>query len=261
MLNYGPKLNPKRGNRVAVRRRTGILVPVTNTTAEPDFHRAAPAGTTIHSHRLWLANERAGEERIDAMNAELEQGARYLAQGKMDVLAMVGTTNSFYRGIEYGDEMEEIMARMSGVPSVTTSLSVARALKFFGARKISVATPYPTWNNDRLKEYYSALGFQVLNVDGEPWCAASGAREINDLEPMAIAEFAAGVCRPQADALFCPCTGWRAMEAAEELERRLQIPVITAVQATAWRTFRKAGITRPIAGSARLLELMPAIEG
>ena len=243
------------------RRRIGILVPVTNTTAEPDFHRAAPPGTTVHSQRLWLANERAGQERIDAMNAELEQGARYLAQGKMDVLAMVGTTNSFYRGIGYGDDMEEIMARVSGVPSVATSPSVAKALKFFGARKISVATPYPTWNNDRLKEYYSALGFQVLNVDGEPWCAAAGAREINDLEPMAIAEFAAGVCRPQADALFCPCTGWRAMEAAGELERRLQIPVVTAVQATVWRTFRKAGITRPIAGSGRLLELMPAIGG
>lgn len=244
---------------MAVRRRIGILVPVTNTTAEPDFHRAAPSGTTIHSHRLWLASERAGQERIDAMNGELEQGARYLAQGKMDVLAMVGTTNSFYRGIGYGDDMEQIMARVSGVPSVATSPSVAKALKFFGARKISVATPYPAWNNERLKEYYSALGFQVLNVDGEPWCAAAGARELNDLEPEVIVEFATGVCRPDADALFCPCTGWRAMEAAGELERRLQIPVITAVQATVWRSFHNAGITQPMAGSGRLLELMPAL--
>jgi len=243
-----------------VRRRIGILVPVTNTTAEPDFHRAAPAGTTIHSHRLWLADKRAGQERIDAMNAELEQGALYLAQGKMDVVAMVGTTNSFYKGVEYGDEMEDLMARASGAPSVATSPSVARALEFFGARKISVATPYPTWNNERLREYYSALGFKVLNVEGEPWCASAEARELNDLEPMAIAEFAAGVCRPEADALFCPCTGWRAMEAAAELERRLQIPVVTAVQATVWRTFRKAGITQPIAGSGRLLELMPALD-
>ena len=71
------------------------------------------------------------------------------------------------------------------------------------------------------------------------------------------AELATKVCRTDADALFCPCTAWRAMEAAQELENRLGKPVITAVQATAWRTFHKVGLTDPIRGFGRLLELMP----
>ena len=97
----------------------------------------------------------------------------------------------------------------------------------------------------------------MLNVEAEPWAAQAGAQGVNDQDPQVILEFAAKVCRPDADALFCSCTGWRAMEVAQELETRLGKPVVTAVQATAWRTFRKAGLTDSIKGFGRLLELMP----
>ena len=83
---------------------------------------------------------------------------------------------------------------------------------------------------------------------------------MNDQDPETIVDFGSRVCRDDADVLFCPCTGWRAFEAAPELEQRLGKPVVTAVQATAWRVFRKAGITESISGNGRLLELMPPIE-
>ena len=242
---------------MAIRKRIGIMVPATNSTVEPDFHRIAPEGTSIHSQRLWLTNDAIGEEGMDQMNAQLEQGARYLAQAKVEVVTMVGTSNSFYKGIEWSAQMEAIMARGAGVPAVATSPSVAQALRVFGAKKISVASPYPDWNNERLKAYFEAQGFEVLNVEAEPWAAQAGAQSINDQDPDVILEFATKVCRSDADALFCPCTAWRAMEAAQELENRLGKPVVTAVQATAWRTFRKAGLTDSVRGFGRLLELMP----
>ena len=248
---------------MAIRKRIGIMVPATNTTVEPDFHRVAPAGVTIHSHRLWLTDHGAGQdaqEAMDQMNAQLEEGARYLAQGKVEVVNMVGTTNSFYKDIEWSNEMERIMSRgAGGLPAVATSPSVIQALNYFGARKISVASPYPDWNNERLKAYFEAAGFEVLNVEGDPWASKAGAQGVNDQDPEVIVDFATGVCKEEADVLFCPCTGWRAMEAAAELEQRLGKPVVTAVQATAWRTFRRAGITQSISGNGRLLELMPPV--
>jgi maleate cis-trans isomerase len=246
---------------VAIRKRIGIMVPATNTTVEPDFHRVAPPGVTIHSQRLWLTNAGTGKEAMDEMNAQLEEGARHLAQGKVEVVNMTGTTNSFYRDIEWSNEMERIMSRgAGGIPAVATSPSVVRALNYFGAKSISVATPYPDWNNERLKIYFESAGFDVLNVEGEPWASKAGAQGINDQDPEVIVGFASGVCRDDADVLFCPCTAWRSMEAAAELEQRLGKPVVTAVQATAWRTFRKAGITQSIAGNGRLLELMPSVD-
>ena len=257
---------------MAVRKRIGILVPATNSTAEPDFHRIAPEGTTIHSQRLWLTNDALGKDGMDQMNAELEHGARYLSQAKVEVVTMVGTSNSgdhlaseeavgganrFFRGIEWSRQIEDIMGRAAGVPAVATSPSVAQALKTLGAKKISVASPYPDWNNERLKGYFEAQGFEVLNVEAEPWAAQAGTQGINDQDPEVILDFATKVCRTDADVLFCPCTAWRAMEAAQELEDRLRKPVITSVQATAWRTFHKAGLTDPIRGFGQLLEMMP----
>lgn len=248
---------------MAIRKRIGVLVPATNTTVEPDFHRAAAQvpGVTIHSHRLWLTNEALfdKERGMDRMNSELERGAWYLAQGKVVIVTMVGTTNSFYKGPDGSADMERVMSQgAGGLPAVSTSPSVAKALKYFGARKISVATPYPEWNNERLQAYFQGIGFDILNVEGEPWAAKAGAQGINDQDPEVIVEFASKVCRPEADALFLACTAWRAAEAAEALEARLNKPVVTSVQATLWRTFHTAGLTRPLQGFGRLLREMPA---
>ena len=164
---------------MAIPTRVGILVPSTNTAAEADFRRAVSPAITIHSHRLWLETANSHSEgAMDGMNSQLEDGARHLAAGKMNVVAMVGTTNSFYKGKSWSDEMEEILSRgAGGLPAVTSSPSIAQALRHYGVKKLSVATPYPQWNNDRLKEYFEEAGFKVLNVDGEPWAAAAGPKE------------------------------------------------------------------------------------
>ena len=115
--------------------------------------------------------------------------------------------------------MEQIMSKASGgLPAVATSPSVVQALNYFGAKKISVATPYPDWSNERLKLYFDSAGFDVLNVEGEPWAVQAGPQGMNDQDPELIVEFASKVCSDDADALFCACTGWRAMEAAAELQ-------------------------------------------
>src|SRR4030095_16762250 len=71
----------------------------------------------------------------------------------------------------------------AGWPAGAPSPSVVAALRFFGVRKVSVATPYPDWNNQQLRAYLEALGFEVLNVEGEPHAAASGNQGINDHDP------------------------------------------------------------------------------
>jgi hypothetical protein len=105
---------------------------------------------------------------FNRMNAEIEVGARYLATAKVDVIVYGCTTGSFFKGPGWDREMCGIIQRAAGVPAVATSPSVVEALRAFGARRISVATPYPDWNNEKLRAYLEAHGFWVLNVEGEP---------------------------------------------------------------------------------------------
>ena len=150
------------------RKRIGLMVPSTNTTCEADFQMAVPRGITVHGQRLWLTNEGTGDEVFNRMNAEIEAGARYLATAKVDVIVYGCTTGSFFKGPGWDREMCAVIQRAAGVPAVATSPSVVEALRAFGARRISVATPYPDWNNRKLRAYLEAHGFEVLNVDGEP---------------------------------------------------------------------------------------------
>lgn len=245
---------------MAVRRRIGLLVPSTNSTAEPDFHMAVPEGVSVHSQRLWLEPVPSTHATMDGMNAQLAEAARHLAPAHVEIVCMAGTTNSFHRGLQGSTWMEDEMRRGSGLPTVASSPSIAQALRYYGVRKISVATPYPQWNNERLKEYFTAAGFDVLNVESDPRIADGHPQHMNDQDPREIAAFAASICRDEADAVFCACSGWRATEAAAEVERRTGRVVVTTNQATVWRTLRKIGVERARPGFGRLLDEMPPIE-
>jgi len=239
---------------MSTRKRIGLMVPSTNTTCEADFQMAVPRGITVHGQRLWLTNEGTGDDVFNRMNAEIEAGARYLATAKVDVIVYGCTTGSFFKGAGWDREMCGVIQRAAGVPAVATSPSVVEALRSFGARRISVATPYPEWNNRKLRAYLEAHGFDVLNVDGEPRAAASGNQGINDQDPESVVEFASWACRPDADALLCSCTAWRSVEAVAELERRTGKPVVTSNQASIWAAFRALGLPASIRGYGRLLE-------
>jgi maleate cis-trans isomerase len=239
---------------MSLRKRIGVMIPSTNTTCEADFKMTAPQGVTIHGQRMWITNDDEGEASMERMNADIESGARYLATARVDVIAYGCTTGSFYKGPGWDTEMLARIERAAGVPAVATSPSAVAALRFFGAKKLSVASPYPQWNNAKLRAYLEAMGFEVFNVDGEPVAAKAGPQGINDQDPESVIAFASRVCRPEAQALFCSCTAWRALEAVEALEKRTGKPVVTSNQATIWAAFRTIGMRQPIHGFGTLLE-------
>lgn len=241
---------------MAARKRIGLMVPSTNTTCEADFQLVVGRGFTVHGQRLWLTNDALGEEGMLRMNAEIETGARYLATASVDAISYGCTTGSFFKGPGWDREMIALIERTAGVPAVATSPSVVEALRSFGARRISVATPYPEWNNQRLRTYLEAQGFDVLNLEAEPTAARAGNQGINDQDPAVIVDFAPRACRPDADALLCSCTAWRSVEAVEEIERRTGKPVVTSNQASIWMTLRRLGHVEPIVGFGRLLRML-----
>lgn len=244
---------------MAVRTRIGVMVPSTNTTFEADCQLVAPNGVTIHGHRMWLTNEFSDAEGMDRMNADIELAARYLATANVDVIAYGCTTGSFYKGPGWDEEMMRLITGATGIPATATSPSVVQALRFFGAKRLSVASPYPDWNNRMLRAYLEAQGFEVLNVEGEPVASSSGNQGINDQDPQSVVEFASKVCLPEADALLCSCTAWRSLEAVDELEKRTGKPVVSSNQATIWATFKALGMTPEIRGYGRLLESLAPV--
>ena len=267
--SYPPCDGPARGPAHGVRSES--MIEVQRVQQDPHWadrplhqhHRRAglrhggPGGVTIHSQRMWMADE-VTPENTDRMNADVEQAARYLATARVDLVAYVCTAGSFYRGLGYDEEILRLMEEAAGVPAVATAPAVAEALRHLGVTDISVATPYPQWENERLLGYYQAAGFRVLNVEGEREASVAGAQGICDRPPESALEFACKVCLPEAEALFCSCTAWRTLEVVAEMEKRTGKPVVTANQATIWAAFSRLGITQPRQPLGSLLESLAA---
>lgn len=241
---------------MAVRKRIGVMIPSSNATCEPDFYRAVPPGVSVHFHRLWREPGLIGDYEIQVrMNEEIEKAARYLSTARPDVLVYACTGGSVLKGPGYDQELIRVMEQAAGVPATTTITAVVEAFRALGIKKVSIATPYGEGENGRIKRFLEASGFQVLNIEGDPRTADTAVSATSDEGPEGVREFSLRVCRPEADGLMCACTAWRALEVAARLENTLGKPVVTANQATIWAALRLAGVTQPVGGFGRLLEL------
>ena len=93
-------------------------------------------------------------------------------------------------------------------------------------------------------------GFQVLDIQGLELERDS---DMVRVAPGYIAEFAAGVDRPDADAVFVSCGALRTLDVVDDLERRLGKPVVCSNQAMIWDCLRLAGIRDRFEGFGALL--------
>lgn len=238
--------------------RIGLLVPSTNTTVERDFQHLGAGCASFHSQRMRVPDGTMTAELLDQMNAELASDIRCLATADVDVVAYACTSGTFVKGSAWDAAVVEDIRAISGKPAAAASPSVVAALRSLEARRISVATPYPDWTNERLKAYLEANGFEVLSIASDPRAAAGGHRSINDQAPEEIAEFAVRTAHPEADAIFCSCTAWRSLEAADRIEQASGRPVVTSNQALLWASLRQAGAARPLAAGGKLLRELHA---
>ena len=63
--------------------------------------------------------------------------------------------------------------------------------------------------------------------------------------------------RAESDGYFLSCTATSMIDAIEDVERRLDKPVVNSNQAVLWAALRRLEITEPIAGLGRLFAAEP----
>ena len=68
-------------------------------------------------------------------------------------------------------------------------------------------------------------------------------------------------CRPEADGYFLSCTATSMIDAIEDVERRLDKPVVNSNQAVLWAALRRLEITETIVGLGRLFSARRPPEG
>lgn len=227
-----PKLDER-----PLEKRVGLIILATDHTTEVDFQRmVASERIGVYTTRIPYANP-VTPENLRAMQPSLTSAAALILPDEPLDVAMYSCTSA---SVVIGDAEVEAAVR-AAKPSaavVTPTAAAVSGLKAFGAKRISVLTPYTIETSKPMADYFLSLGFEIARFT---CLGLNDDREMARISPDEIVAFARQATAPDSDALFISCTAVRAASVAAEIEAIIGKPVVTSNLATAWACLRLCG--------------------
>lgn len=231
------------------RKKIGLIYPSAGWVMEQEMNEMTPDGVSIHTTRVPLGN--TDVEGLNRLLLKTQEAAQLLSDIPVDVILLGCTSASFINGLAYEKNMTKEMEKLTGIPFTTTSTSVINAINAMGVKKVAVATPYIDEVTQLALSYLKENGIEVCNARGMGLLLD---RDIDAVKLDDVYEFAKNTDCEEAEALVVLCTGPRTIPTIERLERNLQKPVITAIQASMWNALRMVGIDDKVEGYGSLFE-------
>jgi maleate isomerase len=199
---------------------------------------------SVHSMRI--AHTADTEENLLRLAIEAPAAAKLLAHAKLNAILYGCTASGFLKGPAGDRQVRAEIEAAAGIPVANASLAIVEALRALGATRVSLASPYAAWLNERLKAYLEADGFTVLAMQG------LGTEAHSTISSDRIRALVAEVDRPDAQAIFVSCSNFPTLDILESLEAKHGKPVITSNASGMWKMLRLLGDRRVIAGAGQL---------
>ncbi len=216
----------------------GIIYP--DHAAEDEYPAAAELlGVRLPVAHVYGTDLHAVPELLDLGSPErLAGGAAALAAHHPDAVMWACTSGSFVYGHAGAQQQVDELARVTGVPTSSTSLAFVAALRELGLTRVAVAASYPDDVARLFVDYLAAAGIEIVSMGSAGIVTAA---EVGQLQPAQVRELAVARDHPEAEALLVPDTAMRTLAVLPELEQHLGKPVLTANQVTIWHGLRLAG--------------------
>ena len=229
-------------------RRIGVVALATDLTIERDLRLMLPPRVEIFTNRVHNANPLTLAN-LRAMRGDIARAAAGLLPG-VGVDAVIYGCTSGAAAIGHQSLVQEIQKAHPQAPVTTPLAALSAACAALQVKRLSFFTPYTAAINRALAVQQTAVGLEVVNIDG---LGFDDDTEVAGIAAADICRLAVRACRPQAQALFISCTALRASAVIAEIEYAIGRPVITSNQALAWHAVRLLGGGAPVAGFGRLL--------
>ena len=224
----------------------GIVVPSWNTVMEYEFQRMANESISIHAQRIKHTDD--SETSLNWLSTQAVGAATLLSHAKVQAICHGCTASGFLKTPDEDVALATQIEKSTGIPCVTSSASIVKALHAVGARRISVASPYEPWLNDRVAQHLRQAGFDITAIEG------LGTQSHGSISTQAVIALARSVLRPDTQAIFISCSNFRTLEIIHDLEAETGLPVITSNQAAFWGTLRRVGINYTVARAGRIFQ-------
>jgi len=220
--------------------RVGLIIPSSNRMVEQEMVGAFPAGVTAHITRLRMT----GSNRLAFADllSRIAEATRALVDARCDVIAFHCTANSMEGG---ADGEQEILAALTraGAPRATTTITaIQRAFDALGAKRIVLITPYSATTTEHEADFLRQAGYDVLSAKG---FSLAGSDAYCATPPQFWHDRVVAAARPDADAYLISCANISVFGVIDDLEARLERPIVTSNQAVVWEALRLIGWRAP----------------
>lgn len=236
--------------------RIGVIALATDFNIERDLRQIYPIGVEMFTTRVRNFNPLTSNN-LRAMAPGISAAADAILPGtRLDAIIYACTSGTVAIG---SDRVTELIHQSCPAAAVTNPVTAATAaFNHFGAKRISILTPYTEAVNRDVAEVFSNLGFEVLNIAGFGF---EDDTAMSFITPQDIEDAAVAVCDPRADLLFVSCTALRVSGVIGTLEQRLGKPVVSSNQALAWHTLKMVSYANTVPGFGTLLsQQSPTLE-
>ncbi len=237
----------RRTPNYGLRAKFGMMLPSSNSIAEPQIAAMLPEGVSLHVTRLQLRGGN-GEEHLKMLE-RIEEATSLLLDADVDRIMFHCTAVSMFSP-EIPGEIRRRIGEMTQTPITITSEAVIEALRMLGATKIVLLSPYVQETNDREVHFLRYNGIDVLRERGLGIDNGVGMAAVT---PEQWYDEAIAMRDTNADAYFLSCTTIRSADVIEPLERELGRPVLTSNQVALWQALRDTDIEDHISGYGQLL--------
>lgn len=174
-----------------------------------------------------------------------------------EVISMMGTSISFYRGPAFTDSLRRAMQEAAGVPCTTMSHAIVRALQRLGVRRVAVATSYIDELNEKLVAYLAHEGIGVTAIEG---LGITAVKEVGQVATRTLVDLSRKVYAKDSSAqgILISCGGLLTLDAIKQLEDELGVPATASSPAAFWDVVSEGGWDASSKGFGRLFEAATA---
>ena len=237
---FKKELNPK----------VGLIALSTDQTIEGDFNNICKnLPLDIFINRIHNQNPLTKENLLKMQNDLESVTNKILPDETVNTIAYGCTSGTI--AIGENNVREKILSAKPGCYVTTPVTSAMKAFQKMNIKKIALFTPYPDAVNKTILDYFTKKNIEVLSFASLNLNLDS---EFANVDPNYILEIASKLETKNVDALFISCTALPVLNIIDQLEQKIQKPVLSSNQTLIWDTIRSVGYKSPIKGYGKLLE-------
>lgn len=258
----GTKMGAKAGgdtDALGYRAKMGVLVPATNTIAQPEYEAMRPRGVTNHVARMAPSDRGKVVGDLDAYRKSLERGPDHIKAAidqvlpcAPDAIVLGHSIDTFRGGLKGADALgADLTAHAGGVPVILPSHAFVAALKALGVGpRIAALTPYFPPGDEQVVDFFSSAGFEIVDLIG---LKCPGPLAIAATPEADVVAALKRLAENDVDAIVQPGTNLATCALAAQAETWLGKRVLACNTVVYWHALRHLGLSDQFEGFGPLL--------